>query len=114
MAEGTSKISGEAMFQLSLYLLVAFGAFSGWRMSTKDGETEIPKTGFYRGTSKSIRVGVGAFAAAAGAFLLRLFADAIDSRGLAYVSVGLIAVLLGIGAGSILLGSISLARSGRK
>ena len=82
----TIEIIADAGGQPLIYALLALGALAGWRMSKlKDGEVDIPKTGFSRGTSKPMRVAAGAFAGVASAVLLRLLADVTDSTALAYM-----------------------------
>ena len=108
-------MTAETVRQPILYALLVLGAFGGWRLSKlKDGEVEVSKAGFYRGTNKPMRVAAGAFGGVALTALLRLLADAINSTALAYVSFGVMLVIIGVGAGAILRGQVSFIRSGGK
>lgn len=111
----TIGIIADAVRQPLIYALLVLSSIAGWRMSKlKDGEVDIPKTGFYRGTSKPMRVAAGAVAGVASAVLLRLLADVTDSTVLAYVAVGVMIVNIGVAAGAILFGQVSFVRSGGK
>ena len=103
----------ESVRQSILLTLLIIGGCVGWRMTKlKDGEVDFRKAGFYRGTSKPLRVAAGALAGLAVTVLLRLLADAIHSIIRAYVSVGIMVVIIGVAAGSVVRGQASLFSSG--
>ena len=84
------------------------GMWAGGRLSRSGpGQASVPVAGLFRGTTKAPRVAAGGFGGMAVAFLLRLLAEYLNSMPLAYVSVGIVALSIGVVWGAALRGRAS-------
>ena len=90
-------------------LLLLCGGWFGWRIVDRDHEP-IPTTGFYRGSTKAVRVCAASFAAIAVAGLLRLLSEHLESDVLGWASISVIALSMGVFAGAHTRGSRRSAR----
>jgi hypothetical protein len=82
--------------------------WAGARLSkTKPGQVSVPVTGFFRGTTKTLRVAAGGLAGTAVAGLLTALADYLNSTPLAYLSVGICVLSIGVAWGAMFLGRAS-------
>lgn len=81
------------------------GLVAGWNLSRSEPGMSSGRTdGFFRGTTKPLRVAAGAFGGASVGFSLRLLGEYLNMTPLVYLAVAIVGVSIGVGGGAIIRG----------